>query len=499
MRAYLATSIGVACTAALVLPLSLPPGAAASATGAGSRAVVPGSTQSLPLAVRPTARTGGAVAERGLARRDVRDFSLLGVVWDDADEELHGTVQVRTRATGTHAWSGWQLLETHNQEHGADPDTDERRAGTVHGSTAPLWVGDSDGVELRVRAVEEPGTEGSSPALLPRGLRLDLVDPGGGPAPATATPPAATPATGEPSTGEPSTGEPSTGEPSTGEPSTGEPSTGEPSTGEPPAGTAQTPGAQVGGERGPDAVGAPMTLEEEASSAVNADLAEPGATEIPELSKEETEARLGEFAKPYIGPRPRIITRKGWGADERLRERKFGYTQSVKAAFVHHSATGNNYTCAEAPSVLRGIYRYHVKSSGWRDFGYNFAIDKCGNIYEGRAGGVAKAVMGAHTLGFNTNSTGIVVLGTYSGTNPPAAATTAIARLTAWKLGLYGVDPAGKVTLTSGGSNKYKKGTKVKLNAISGHRDGFVTECPGRRLYGKLGATRTASAKYQGR
>ncbi|MFD7800653.1 peptidoglycan recognition protein family protein, partial [Streptomyces anulatus] len=245
-----------------------------------------------------------------------------------------------------------------------------------------------------------------------------------------------------------------------------------------------------------------LTAESAATSAVNADLAPLGATVIPALTKAETEeeaAIVAAGAKPYIGPRPKIVTRKGWGADEKLRERNFAYTKSVKAAFVHHSATGNNYTCKQAPSVLRSIYRYHVKSSGWRDFGYNFAVDKCGNIYEGRAGGVAKAVLGAHTLGFNTNTMGIAVLGTYSSTNPPAAAVTAVSKLTAWKLGLFGANPKGKVTLVSGGSGKYSKGKKVKMNVISGHRDGFATECPGARLYKKLGTARTSSAKLQGR
>ncbi|NEC23689.1 peptidoglycan recognition protein family protein, partial [Streptomyces parvus] len=244
-----------------------------------------------------------------------------------------------------------------------------------------------------------------------------------------------------------------------------------------------------------------LTAESEAASAVNAELAPLGASVIPALTKAETEeaANVAAGAKPYIGPRPGIITRKGWGADEKLRERQFAYTKTVKAAFVHHSATGNNYTCKQAPSVLRSIYRYHVKSSGWRDFGYNFAVDKCGNIYEGRAGGVTKAVLGAHTLGFNSNTMGIAVLGSYSSTNPPAAAVTAVSKLTAWKLGLFGANPKGKVTLTSGGSNKYKAGVKVKMNVISGHRDGFATECPGARLYKKLGKARTSSAKLQGR
>ncbi|MGW0469058.1 peptidoglycan recognition protein family protein [Streptomyces sp. NPDC003027] len=421
MRAYLASSVAVTCAAALSLPLSLatpavplPPGTpavpAAAPAGGGSLA---GSTQSLrlgPLAGGERA-VDGARPEQGLTRRDVRPFSLVGVVWDDPTARLHGTVQVRTRAAGTGIWSAWQDVETHNDEHGADPGTTEGGSGALRGATAPLWVGASDGVEIRVRP------DGESGEPLPAGLRLELVDPGPEP---------------------------------------------------------------------------PATAEEEAPTAPE----ERTSMAPPALTAARPAAAAG---KPYIGPRPKIITRKGWGADEKMREKGFVYTKAVKAAFVHHSATGNNYTCKQAPSVLRGIYRYHVKSSGWRDIGYNFAVDKCGNIYEGRAGGVAKPVLGAHTLGFNTNTMGIAVLGSYSSVNPPAAAVTAVARLTAWKLGLHGVNPKGKSTLVSGGGNRYKKGKKVSFNAIAGHRDGFATECPGKRLYGQLGTARTASAKYQGR
>lgn len=95
------------------------------------------------------------------------------------------------------------------------------------------------------------------------------------------------------------------------------------------------------------------------------------------------------------------------------------------------------------------MYRFHVMSNHWRDIGYNFLIDKCGTVYEGRAGGVAKPVMGAHTLGFNSDSTGIAVLGAFTDTEPPRPAIDAIARLTAWKLGLYGVDPRTMTKLLS--------------------------------------------------
>ncbi|WP_019886853.1 peptidoglycan recognition protein family protein [Streptomyces purpureus] len=440
MRAYLASAIGVACTAALAVPFASPTVAAPPAAPVEADAV-PGSTQSLPLApLGPQAsdRIAGSTRQ-GLPPREVRPFSLVGVVWDDATTELHGTVQVRTRPSGSRAWSGWQDLETHNHEHAADPGSAESASRTVRGATAPLWVGASDAVEVRVQA---DGT-----AALPGGLRLELVDPGQDPVDVVAAGPRSS--------------------------------------------------VRDDGDRAP--VTGPMTAEQAASSAVNADLAPLGATIIPALGKAETEARLVGFAKPYIGPRPKIVTRKGWGADEKLREKNFAYTKSVKTAFVHHTVTGNNYTCKQVPSLLRSIYRYHVVSSGWRDIGYNFAVDKCGNIYEGRAGGVSKPVQGAHTRGFNTNSMGVAVLGTFTTKAPPTAAVNAIARLTAWKLGLYGVNPRGTTYLTSGGGNLYKKGTKVKLKTISGHRDGFATECPGKRLYSKLGTARTASATLQGR
>ncbi|MFE7353773.1 peptidoglycan recognition protein [Streptomyces sp. NPDC057543] len=455
MRAFIASSIGVTCAAVLVLPTAVPAGAAADTSTAPAESAepsdVPGSTQSLPMSPLPEesdrttdepTRTA-EVAEQGLLEREVRPFSLVGVVWNDVDTELHGTVQVRTRAIGTTRWSDWQDLETHNAEHAADPGTAERESGTVRGSTAPLWVGESDGVAVRVHPEASDPQDRTSPAVpLPTGLRLELVDPGKDPR-------------------------------------------------QLPAAGAEADTADAWGTADiSDADGRTAPLE---------------PSVLPALSKQETEtlseaeAGLAPGAQPYIGPRPRIITRKGWGADEKLRERAFVYTKSVKAAFIHHSATGNNYTCSQAPAVLRGIYRYHVKSSGWRDIGYNFAVDKCGNIYEGRAGGVTKPVLGAHTLGFNTNSMGIAVLGTFTSSNPPAAAVNAVAKLTAWKLGLFGADPRGKVTLVSGGGNKFKKGTKAKLNVISGHRDGFATECPGARLYKKLGSARTTSAQLQGR
>ncbi len=174
------------------------------------------------------------------------------------------------------------------------------------------------------------------------------------------------------------------------------------------------------------------------------------------------------------------------------------YTGSVKTAFVHHTAGSNSYSCSEVPSILRSIYRYHVQSQGWRDVGYNFFVDKCGKIYEGRAGGVAEPVQGAHTYGFNHNSMGVAVLGTYSSRDPGRDVRDALSLLTAWKLGLHDGNPAGSRNRTSGGG-KYPAGTTVRMKNISGHRDGFATDCPGDELYGDLGTVRSTAARLQGR
>jgi hypothetical protein len=371
----------------------------------------------------------------GLPAREVEPFALLGAVWDDPEEELHGRIQVRTKSASTGKWSSWQELEAHADR--PDPGSAESHGGTVRGGTAPLWVGDSDGVQARVLPEEAGGSGGQH---LPEGLRLDLVHPGDDPG----DEPAAAPAS-----------------------------------------------------------------QDRASGEANAALAPADALEIPALDRQASHKDLAAVRVPGqdeqlkapanapIGPRPAIVTRRGWGADERLRG-SFLYTRTVKVAFVHHTAMSNNYACGQSAAIIRSIYRYHVRSNGWRDVGYNFFVDKCGKIYEGRAGGVARAVMGAHTYGFNHDSTGIAVLGSYNSTNPSGAAVNAVSRLVAWKLGLHGVDPRGTAAMTSGGG-KYPKGATVRLRTVSGHRDGYVTGCPGNRLYAKLGTIRSTAARLQGR
>jgi len=192
---------------------------------------------------------------------------------------------------------------------------------------------------------------------------------------------------------------------------------------------------------------------------------------------------------------PAVVSRAAWGADESIVREPPQYAASIQLAIVHHTAGSNTYSRAEAPAVVRGIELYHVQANGWNDIGYNFLVDRFGNVYEGRAGGVDKNVVGAHALGFNTGSVGIAVLGTYTDTAPSQAAQDALARVIAWRLDIAHVDPLSTLTYVSGGSERYPPGIPVFLRAVSGHRDTGLTVCPGDALYGLLGSI---AARAQG-
>jgi hypothetical protein len=204
----------------------------------------------------------------------------------------------------------------------------------------------------------------------------------------------------------------------------------------------------------------------------------------------------------HHAPRPRILPREVWlDAASRHPQPPPRYDDKVVALFLHHTDSPNDYACSDTPGIIRRLYAGHTGTRHWDDIGYNFLVDRCGTIYEGRAGGVASAVTGAHTQGFNHRTAGIAVIGTYSaGTPVPHALTDAIAALAAWKLGLAGIDPRASVPLvSSNGLSRYPAGTTALLPALAGHTDGFPTDCPGAALTVRLPALREAAARLQGR
>jgi N-acetylmuramoyl-L-alanine amidase len=190
---------------------------------------------------------------------------------------------------------------------------------------------------------------------------------------------------------------------------------------------------------------------------------------------------------------PRIITRSAWGANEGIRRDNPVIAKTLTTAIVHHTAGAEPASPAQSAAIVRGVYLYHVRGNGWDDIGYNFLVDRFGQVFEGRYGGVERNVVGAHSQGFNTGSVGISLLGNYERRQPTAAARSAITRLLSWRLDVAHVDPLSNAPVVSGGNPKYRSGFAVWLRAVSGHRDTGYTSCPG-LIHGQLRAIASGAA-----
>jgi len=202
--------------------------------------------------------------------------------------------------------------------------------------------------------------------------------------------------------------------------------------------------------------------------------------------------------------RPTIYSRADWGADESLRKSACpsgpSYSPTIKMGFLHHTDGANGYSSNQVPSIIRSIYAYHVRANGWCDVGYNYLVDRFGRIWEGRAGGITKPVLGAHTGGFNYDSFGVSLIGSYDKVQPSDEMLTATEQLFAWRLGSYYVDPTRSTTLVAGSfsGSRFPTGSSVRFKTISGHRDADETACPGRYAYADLTDIRPATRALMG-
>jgi hypothetical protein len=177
--------------------------------------------------------------------------------------------------------------------------------------------------------------------------------------------------------------------------------------------------------------------------------------------------------------RPAYYGRASWGADERMMTWPPDYTPTLKAAVLHHTVNTNSYTAAEVPAMIRAIYHYHAISHGWGDIGYNAIVDRFGRLWEGRYGGFARSVIGAHAGGFNSYTAGISMLGDFSSIDVPAAMRETIARYISWKFSFWGIDPNGTTVLTGGPNTRYDHVVTIRVPTIFPHRQTSLTACPG--------------------
>src|SRR3954468_4337526 len=186
-----------------------------------------------------------------------------------------------------------------------------------------------------------------------------------------------------------------------------------------------------------------------------------------------------------LSPKPPVVSRAGWGADLAgggCPPRGPAEYGAVQAAVIHHTVNANDYTAAEAPSIVLGICRFHVYGNGWNDIGYNALVDRYGSVYEGRAGGLKRPVVGAQAQGFNSQTTSIASVGDHTSEAPTPQAQLSIIRFLAWKMAVNRAYPVtGTVSLASAGGSesRYSKGALVTVPRIVGHTTLGLTACPG--------------------
>ena len=200
---------------------------------------------------------------------------------------------------------------------------------------------------------------------------------------------------------------------------------------------------------------------------------------------------------------PAIVSRAEWGADESIRTAERGFAP-IRKFVVHHTASANKPR--KPVQVVRDMYHYHVKGRGFSDVGYNFAIDHRGTIYEGRwarsygsgetpdgEDGSGYGVVGAHSLGVNAGSCGVVLIGDFTKAQPTNAAIGALIHLLSWKASMHQIDALGEEEYIS------IFGVHRQFPNIAGHRQTGETVCPGRGLYNQLGWIRQEVAARAGR
>lgn len=193
----------------------------------------------------------------------------------------------------------------------------------------------------------------------------------------------------------------------------------------------------------------------------------------------------------------KINTRKAWGANEEWRKFRVRNGKVVKehawvspsttyrGVVVHHTAGSNNYTKAQVPAVMRGIYYWHTQGVNFADVGYQLLVDKYGGVWEGRYDSLKRSLVGAQALGANYETFGISVIGDYTNSPPPAAAQESTARAIAYMFKRYNIsNPKGTIRIP------HQSGKGATVPTILPHFMATATSCPGAAFTKRLPALR---------
>ncbi|CAH0595325.1 unnamed protein product [Chrysodeixis includens] len=156
-----------------------------------------------------------------------------------------------------------------------------------------------------------------------------------------------------------------------------------------------------------------------------------------------------------------FVSRSQWGA----RPPASTYSRlasPVPYVVVHHTYIPPACSTADVcKRYMRNMQTVHQLTNGWQDIGYNFAVGGDGSVYEGRGW----EAVGAHAVGYNTQSIGVVMIGDFVSNLPPANMLQTLKDFIAVGVELGYISP------------NYR---------LIGHRQVSATECPGRALFNEI-------------
>ena len=140
-------------------------------------------------------------------------------------------------------------------------------------------------------------------------------------------------------------------------------------------------------------------------------------------------------------------------------------TETNRIVIHHVGGVNRDFTAEE-------IHGWHI-NQGWSGIGYHFVIRKDGTIERGRP----EEAIGAHAYGFNSDSIGINVAGTFDTEAPEDAQIESLALLIGYLCDKYGFI--------------------ADAEHVCAHRDLMETDCCGDVLYGMLDTVRGKSEFYR--
>ena len=252
-----------------------------------------------------------------------------------------------------------------------------------------------------------------------------------------------------------------------------------------------------GGARGrpaPTGLGyLPANAEQPLAPNFNAVLISPPEAPV-DIERQPADGGVGPGQPPNIIGRAAVGRRRGAASAE---------TPCTTTGFAPPSCTtpqaATTTSHGDSAGIVRSIYEYHTRTLGWCDIAYNALVDKYGQVFEGRAGGMDRPVEGAHTGGFNENTWGVAMMGDFETVPPTPIQLRTTGRLLGWRLGLDHVDPQGHRRADVRGrlaSPTSPGASPPTLPTIFTHRDVGNTECPGNAAYAEMDLLRDIAARF---